>query len=372
MPVTFQRTHHFTATLVVVFFFGVMGGFLFQRAQSILGPTSGPGDVGTPSADKGSLATTIGSSSDSSAQTSLFGQLANLKDRIDAIAPGGGGGSSLAAAGSYFDVGGKPYYCTKFDLSTGGYKSNITPINFGFDCNGGDGVSTFNADGTLPINAGPSWCVQGGICQDKRLGQTGGDPNYCNRPQNNVGVITYTSLTNGSLCAATPLYCKNGACSETVCNIDGDGDTFIAQACAGGDDCDDFDVLTNPEGTWHFTSKDYDCSTMIDSRPTTTDTNTTTYANNGGEYCFSGGGGNLATGTACSSLSCPYPTGYNPEDGYWTLDYVETASSTSRSNPCSGIPGCTNPNGYCPSSDSFIYLRVDCSCSWKHNGTEYK
>ncbi len=89
MSVTFQRTHHFTAALVVVFFFGVMGGFLFQRAQSLLGPTAGPGASGTPSADKGSLAATLGSPTDSATASSLFGQIANLQSRVDAIAPGG-------------------------------------------------------------------------------------------------------------------------------------------------------------------------------------------------------------------------------------------------------------------------------------------
>lgn len=85
------RTPFFIALLAVVFVSAIAGGIFLQRAQSLLGPTAGPGPTGTPSADKGSLAATLGSPTDGATATSLFGQLADLKNRVDAIAPGGGG-----------------------------------------------------------------------------------------------------------------------------------------------------------------------------------------------------------------------------------------------------------------------------------------
>lgn len=359
MSVTFKKTHHFTASLVVVFFFGFMGGFLIQKVQSLAGPTAGPNDqgVGVASSAKGLLSGVIGSPADSSAVNSIFGKIAYLDGRISAIT-GGGGGSPIATAGNYFDVGGKQYYCTKFTLDANGYKSNVQNINNGYDCNGGPGFSPYNADGTLPVNAGPSWCVSG-ACQDKTLGRAGGDPGYCNKPTVTVGgIMDYVAVNQGLACSQSPvLYCSFGLCnSASPCsNIDSDIDTYIAKdTCpASGTDCDDTDSrahpYADPEQAWRLGEfKDFDCSGNVDTRvdPVWVGYSTTTLTG-----CSYTNGGCSFQGSSCYDNCYSFCGNVNNRlPGADRMEYSSYELGTQL----------TSPDPLCPTSGT--YDNVTCQC----------
>lgn len=106
MPITFQKTYRFAVALVVVFFLGVVGGFFIQEVKSLAGPTAGPGAAGAASLAKGSFATLLGSPADTSADTSLFGMIAKLEDKVNTIS-GGGSASFLSRITSSIAQGGK-------------------------------------------------------------------------------------------------------------------------------------------------------------------------------------------------------------------------------------------------------------------------
>lgn len=95
MPIIFQRQYRFAAALVVVFFLGIVGGFFIQEAKSLIGPSSGPGAANTASLAKGSFASLLGTPTDTAADTSLFGIMAKLENKVDAVS-GGGSASFLS------------------------------------------------------------------------------------------------------------------------------------------------------------------------------------------------------------------------------------------------------------------------------------